>query len=55
VRAPVPAGERGAYLALGNVNVKTPESFNLSPLANTATDDAQAAERQGRSGEEKAA
>ena len=55
MRAPVPTADREAYIPLGHITVKTPESFNLSPLASGAADDGQGGERHGKSKEEKAA
>ncbi len=55
VRAPVPASDRDAYLPLGHITVKTPESFNLSPLAGGTADEGQGGDRHGKGTEEKAA
>jgi MFS family permease len=46
VRAPVPTADRDAYLPMGHITVKTPESFNLSPLATGPGDEAQSTNRQ---------
>jgi MFS family permease len=55
IRAPVPTADRDAYLPLGHMTVKTPESFNLSPLANNTSDDSQSADRASGGSEERAA
>ena len=54
VRAPVPDADKEAYLPLGHITVKTPESFSFSPLAN-AGDEVQTDDRQNGNEEEKAA
>lgn len=54
MRAPVADENKEAYLALGHITVKTPESFSFSPLAN-AGDEAQTDDRNNGNEEEKAA
>lgn len=55
VRAPVPDAEKEAYLPVGHLTVKTPESFSFSPLANAGSDEGQSSETAMRNTEDKAA
>ncbi len=48
MRAPVPTADREAYIPLGHITVKTPESFNLSPLAGGSTEEGQGGDRHGK-------
>ena len=41
VRAAIPAEDRDAYMPVGHMGIKTPESFNLSPRANVELDETQ--------------